>query len=98
MLLIDLYTAVVLEATGRDSIPQSDWDDVRLYIPQRPRVTLRMLSLSKHGCFTQRASRSRFNSSDSRLDIIIARAADAETVRSRRDPDPAVRCCSAHVR
>ena len=36
MLLIDLYTAVVLEATGRDSIPQSDWDDVRLYIPETP--------------------------------------------------------------
>ena len=34
VLLIDLYTAVVLEATGRDSIPQSDWDEVRLYIPQ----------------------------------------------------------------
>ena len=98
VLLIDLYTAVVLEATGRDSIPQSDWDDVRFYIPQRQRVTLRMLSPSKHGCFTQRASRSRFNSSDSRLDIIIARAADAETVRSRRDPDPAVRCCLSHVR
>ena len=30
VLLIDLYTAVVLEATGRDTIPQSDWVDVRL--------------------------------------------------------------------
>ena len=33
VLVIDLYTAVVLEATGRDSIPQSDWRDVRLYTP-----------------------------------------------------------------
>ena len=38
VLLIDLYTAVVLEATGKDTIPQSDWDDVRLYIPHSQRV------------------------------------------------------------
>ena len=38
VLLIDLYTAVVLEATGRDSIPQSSWDEVRVYIPHRQRV------------------------------------------------------------
>ena len=38
VLLIDLYTAVVLEATGRDSIPQSSWDEVRLYVPQSQRV------------------------------------------------------------
>ena len=41
VLLIDLYTAVVLEATGRDSIPQSDWDEVRLYTPHRQRVTIK---------------------------------------------------------
>ena len=41
MLLIDLYTAVVLEATGRDTIPQSDWDGVRLYIPQSQRVHIK---------------------------------------------------------
>ena len=35
VLLIDLYTAVVLEATGRDTIPQSDWEGVKLYIPHR---------------------------------------------------------------
>ena len=40
-LLIDLYTAVVLEATGRDNIPQSDWPDVRLYIPHAQRVTIK---------------------------------------------------------
>ena len=38
VLLIDLHTAVVLEATGRDSIPQSSWDEVRLYVPQSQRV------------------------------------------------------------
>ena len=41
VLLIDLYTAVVLEATGRDSIPQSDWDEVRLYIPHTQRVYIK---------------------------------------------------------
>ena len=40
-LIIDLYTAVVLEATGRGSIPQSDWDGVKLYIPQRQRVLIK---------------------------------------------------------
>ncbi|MDE0433767.1 MAG: MBL fold metallo-hydrolase [Bryobacterales bacterium] len=40
LLVIDLYTAVVLEATGRDTIPQSDWDRVRLYIPHAQRVTI----------------------------------------------------------
>ena len=37
-LIIDLYAAVVLEATGRDSIPQSHWDDVKLYVPYWQRV------------------------------------------------------------
>ena len=41
VLLIDLYTAVVLEATGRDSIPQSGWADVKLYIPHRQRVWIK---------------------------------------------------------
>ena len=36
-LIIDLYAAVVLEATGRDTIPQSQWSNVLLYIPQRQR-------------------------------------------------------------
>ena len=41
VLLIDLYTAVVLEATGRNTIPQSGWSDVRLYVPQRQRVWIK---------------------------------------------------------
>ena len=40
-LIIDLYAAVVLEATGRDSIPQSHWSDVGLYIPQMQRVFIK---------------------------------------------------------
>lgn len=41
MLLIDLYASVVLEATGRDTIPQSHWDDVRLYVPHPQRVFIK---------------------------------------------------------
>ena len=41
VLVIDLYTAVVLEATGRDTIPQSDWPDVKLYIPHTQQVTIK---------------------------------------------------------
>ena len=41
LLLIDLYSAVILEATGRDTIPQSGWDDVGLYIPHRQRVFIK---------------------------------------------------------
>ena len=38
LVVIDLYTAVVLEATGRNTIPQSWWDDVRLYVPFHQKV------------------------------------------------------------
>ena len=41
LLLIDLYTAVVLEATGLDGIPQASWDEVRVYIPQAQRVFIK---------------------------------------------------------
>ncbi len=41
VMLIDLYIAVVLEATGRDTIPQADWPDVKLYIPHAQRVTIK---------------------------------------------------------
>lgn len=34
-LVIDLYTAAILKATGNKSIPQSDWKDIALYIPER---------------------------------------------------------------
>ncbi len=41
VLLIDLYTAVVLEATGRDTIPQSHWPEVSVYIPHSQRVLIK---------------------------------------------------------
>lgn len=40
-LVIDLYTAVILEATGNQNIPQSDWPDVALYIPQSQRIQIK---------------------------------------------------------
>ena len=40
-LVIDLYTTVILEATGKDSIPQSGWKDVKLYVPQGQRVQIK---------------------------------------------------------
>lgn len=40
-LIIDLYTAVVLEATGNKNIPQSDWPGIALYIPQSQRVQIK---------------------------------------------------------
>src|SRR5258705_414855 len=33
-LVVDLYTAAVAAATGRDTIPQADWDRVRVYLPR----------------------------------------------------------------
>ena len=33
-LVIDLYTAVVLEATGNKHIPQSDWREIALFVPE----------------------------------------------------------------
>jgi ribonuclease J len=35
--IIDLYTALILEATGHEGLPQSDWDDVALYVPEYQR-------------------------------------------------------------
>lgn len=37
LFIIDLYTAEILKATGRNTIPQSFWSDVRLYITSRQR-------------------------------------------------------------
>lgn len=33
-LVIDLYAASIAHATGRDTIPQADWDGVRVYLPR----------------------------------------------------------------
>jgi ribonuclease J len=40
-LIIDLYTAAILEATGNPNIPQSYWPDVALYIPQAQRIQIK---------------------------------------------------------
>ncbi|MBP2296598.1 MBL fold metallo-hydrolase [Azospirillum rugosum] len=37
-LVIDLYTAEVLRATGNDRIPQGWWNGVRVFLPHRQRV------------------------------------------------------------
>jgi ribonuclease J len=39
-LVIDLYTAAILEATGNPNIPQSDWPDIAVYIPHRQRIQI----------------------------------------------------------
>lgn len=39
-LVIDLYTAAILEATGNPRIPQSDWTDIALFIPLSQRVKI----------------------------------------------------------
>tara|TARA_R100000789_G_scaffold93669_1_gene92938 strand:+ start:91 stop:1341 length:1251 start_codon:yes stop_codon:yes gene_type:complete len=44
-LVMDLYSAAVLKATGNDRIPQSDWDDVRLYVPFRQRILVKKKEL-----------------------------------------------------
>lgn len=40
-LVIDLYAAAILEATGNPRIPQSDWPEVALYIPQAQRIQIK---------------------------------------------------------
>jgi len=40
-LIIDIYTAAILEATGNEKLPQSTWSDVALYVPQLQRVQIK---------------------------------------------------------
>ncbi len=40
-LIIDLYAAAVLEAAGNPHIPQSDWEDVALFIPYHQRILIK---------------------------------------------------------
>jgi ribonuclease J len=40
-LIIDLYTAAILEATGNENIPQSAWPGVALYVPQAQRIQIK---------------------------------------------------------
>lgn len=40
-MIIDLYTAAILEATGNNRLPQSNWSDIALYVPQTQRVRIK---------------------------------------------------------
>jgi len=39
-LVIDLYTAAIVAATGRGTIPRADWDRVRVYLPRSQRARI----------------------------------------------------------
>jgi ribonuclease J len=38
ILVMDLYTAAIAAATGRETIPQASWDRVRVYLPKSQRA------------------------------------------------------------
>ena len=40
-LVIDLYTAAIMEATGNKNIPQSSWPEVALFVPQSQRIQIK---------------------------------------------------------
>lgn len=40
-LVMDLYAATMARATGRDTIPQADWDGVRVFIPLTQRIKVK---------------------------------------------------------
>ncbi len=40
-MIIDLYTAAILEATDNANLPQSSWSDVALYVPQAQRLQIK---------------------------------------------------------
>ena len=40
-LIIDLYTAAILEATANPKIPQSGWQNVALFVPQAQRIQIK---------------------------------------------------------
>jgi ribonuclease J len=54
VLIIDLYGAVVLAATGNPNIPQSHWADVRLFVPEWQRIHVKRKQmfdlLNTHTC------------------------------------------------
>lgn len=43
--VLDLYAAAILEATGNLHLPQSDWPDVALYVPQRQRIQIKQAEM-----------------------------------------------------
>jgi ribonuclease J len=40
-LIIDLYGAAIAAASGRSTVPQADWERVRVYVPQSQRVRVK---------------------------------------------------------
>lgn len=42
-MVIDLYAAEILRATGNPNIPQSDWPNVALYVPHYQRVRIKQI-------------------------------------------------------
>jgi ribonuclease J len=44
-MVIDLYTAAILEATGNLKLPQSSWDGVALFLPKSQRVKVKQEGL-----------------------------------------------------
>jgi ribonuclease J len=40
-LVVDLYTATIAAATGRETVPQAHWDGVRVYVPQAQRICVK---------------------------------------------------------
>ena len=40
-LVVDLYTAGIAGATGRNTIPQADWERVRVFVPQAQRIRVK---------------------------------------------------------
>ena len=40
-LVIDLYAATMASATGRDTIPQADWDGVDVFVPLSQRIKVK---------------------------------------------------------
>lgn len=43
--VMDLYAAAILEATGNLNLPQSDWPDVALYVPYRQRIQIKQAGM-----------------------------------------------------
>jgi ribonuclease J len=41
LLVLDLYAASIAAATGRETIPQASWQDVRVFVPQSQRVRVK---------------------------------------------------------
>src|SRR5438128_5606394 len=41
LFVLDLYAAAITAASGRETIPQASWRDVRVFVPQRQRVRVK---------------------------------------------------------